>query len=344
MDNSKILEINKINAITEEVEASFEFIIEGIRILKNKKSAILNNHIELQLFASGFERLAKILLFLKHKHVKNEFPALEGKKNFFNQYDKGHGINKMIAELLKYSKTVKSMNSIPMIVEDIYFLENDNHFNEFMDILSNFSKYQRYYYIDVIAKKTYNAENNFDKLKALIYSYSDSINTSTLSYAEEDKYQLKSFIITIEKGVRAISRFFIHGLGDAGKFFCEDFTTYILLNDEDLGKCKYLEPKIDIQKNYKPWDVNSLKFFNIKLCAKSKVIHSEEYKDWKFNINKVKVYNYKNGRFCFVKIGDFIFALNGSASSRYKIPTYFASKHLKPRSHFVDLLKVTQNL
>ena len=49
-----------------------------------------------------------------------------------------------------------------------------------------------------------------------------------------------STIITIEKGVRAISRFFTHGLEDEGRKHYGNFGSFILLRDEDLGKLKYL--------------------------------------------------------------------------------------------------------
>lgn len=344
MGNAKVFEIEKINAIVEEVDASYKFIIEGIRILKTKKSAISSNHVELQLFAGGFERLLKILLFLKEKHTLKKYPELEGKTNFFKKFDNGHGIKKMVDELIEYSSTVKFMNEIPMVVEDLAFLRNDNNFNIFIEILTDFSKHQRYYYIDVIAKKEYNIENNFEKFKNLIYTYSANIDVSTMTYDEKEEYILNSFIISVEKGVRAISRFFTHGLGNEGRKFYGNFADFFFMNDEDFGKCKYLLPKLNTQKDYQPWRANSLSFFKFKISAKSKTVHSNEYKDWAFTVNKVKVYNYKNGLFCFVKIGNRVFALNGSAGSRFKIPTYFASNHLKSRKYQVELLKTAQDL
>ena len=344
MCNAKVLEIEKINAIGEEVDASYKFIIEGIRILKTKKSAILNNHVELQLFAGGFERLLKILLFLKEKHTLGKYPELERKTNFFKRFDNGHGITKMLDELIKYSSTVKLMNEIPMVVEDLEFLMNDNNFNIFIEILTDFSKHQRYYYIDVIAKKEYNIKNNFEKFKNLICTHSANIDVSTMTYDEEEDFILNSFIISVEKGVRAISRFFTHGLGNEGRKYYGNFADFFFMNDEDLGKCKYLLPKHNTQKDYQPWRENSLVFLKITTIAKSKTVNSSEYNDWAFTVNKVKVYNYKKGAFCFVKIGNRVFALNGNAGSRFKIPTYFASNYLKPRKYQVELLKIAQEL
>lgn len=344
MNKVDFSQVAKSSAIQIEVEASFKFIIEGIRILKTKKSAILNNHVELQLFAGGFERLAKILLFIKHKYINGEYPELEGKNNFFRYYDNGHGIKKMIDELVLYSKTVEFMTSIPMVKEDINFLENDYHFNKFMEILSDFSKHQRYYYIDVIAKKENKGVNTFEELSTLIYTYSDNTDVSNMTYEEEDKHQLNSFIITIEKGVRAISRFFTHGFGNEGQRYYDDFSEFILLDDKELGNNKYLNPKSDPQNDYQPWKANEFKFLKVKTNAKSKVVSSDEFEDWAFTIDKVKVYNYKNGFYCFVKIGISVFALNGSAGSAYKLPTYFASEYLKPRKYQTELLSIALKL
>lgn len=344
MNKVDFKQIEKISAIQQEVEASFKFIIEGIRILKSKKSAILNNHVELQLFAGGFERLAKILLFIKYKHLNGKYPELENKKNFFKDYDNGHGINKMFNELITFSKTVEFMTTIPMVIEDISFLENDYHFNKFIDILSDFSKKQRYYYIDIIAKKENKTPNTFEEFIELIYTYSENIDISKMSYEEEEQYQLNSFIITIEKGVRALSRFFTHGFGNEGQRFYGDFVKFILLKDENLGNNKYLTPKLDPQKDYKPWRSNEFTFLKIKVSAKSKIVSSDEFEDWAFTIDKVIVYNYKDGSYCFVKIGKSVFALNGNAESVYKIPIFFASEYLKPRNYSVDLLSIAQNL
>jgi hypothetical protein len=337
-------QVAKNSAIQQEVEASFKFIIEGIRILKTKKSAILNNHVELQLFAGGFERLAKILLFIKYKHIKGKFPELEGKKNFFRNYDNGHGIKKMLEELIVYSKTVGFMTSVPMVIEDIHFLENDKQFNKFMGILSEFSIYQRYYYIDVIAKKENKGSNAFDELSKLISTYSDNIDVSNMSYEEEDKYQLNSFIITIEKGVRAISRFFTHGFGNEGQRYYGDFSEFIFLDDKELGNNRYLAPKLDPQKEYQAWRTISFNFLKLKMNAKSKIVYSTQFKYWAFTVDEIKVYNYKNGLYFFVKIGKSVFALNGRARRAYKIPNYFASKHLMHRKYQIELLSIAQKL
>jgi hypothetical protein len=344
MKNDKILEIEKIVAIGEEIEASYNFIIEGIRSLNNQKSAILSNHVVLQLLSSGFERLAKILLLLKEKHATGNYPTTERNTNYFSKYDNGHGINKMIDDLIAYAKTVELMREIPMVVDDIEYIQNDNKFRTFLNIISDFSKHQRYYYIDSIVKKERQKSNSFSEFKALIYSYSNSINTSEINHEEEERIILNLMIITIEKGTRAISRFFTHGLGDEGKRHYGDFSKFILLRDDELGKLKYLIPKIDPQKDYKPIKKNGLRFLKIKTLSKSKTVSSANFSKWPFIVDKVEVINFKNGKFCFVRIKNEVFALNGNALRHFKIPNYIASKYLKPRHTLPELLTIAKRL
>ncbi|PCJ22479.1 MAG: hypothetical protein COA97_13385 [Flavobacteriales bacterium] len=344
MNSTETLDIEKIGAIGEEIEASFNFIKEGIRSLDNQNSAVSSNHIPLQLLASGFERLVKILLVLKEKHLTGKYPKTEGKKNYFGQFDNGHGIKKMVNNLISYSEDIELMNKIPMVIEDLDYLKNDTRFNTFLEIITDFSKFQRYYYIDTIVKKERPENNSFEKFKTLIDSYSNDIDISKLTYDEEEEFVLNSTIITIEKGVRAISRFFTHGLEDEGRKHYGDFGSFILLRDEDLGRLKYLIPKINPQKDYSPWKSHNLEYLRIKTTAKSKIVNSTEHDSWPFLVKNVEVINYKNGSYCLVKIGKEIFALNGSAVSQFKLPIYHASKQVKPREYETYLLGIAQNL
>lgn len=168
--------------------------------------------------AAGFERLLKILLLLKEKELNGDFPELELAKKQFNKYNGGHGIGKMLDELLEYSEGVEEMKNIPMIEEDIRFLKEDEKFTILIDILTEFAISQRYFYIDtIVLNKENTASNPFEKFTSFVYSFNKSIDTDNLSYEEEDKLAIKNSIICIEMGVRAISRFFYTWLRRFGK-------------------------------------------------------------------------------------------------------------------------------
>jgi len=334
----------KSYAVTQEVEASFKFIESGLLNLRSQKFAVLNNHVTLQLLAAGFERLLKILILLKEKYLNGDFPELEIAKKQFNQYNGGHGIGKMLAELIKYSEGVEEMRNIPMIEDDIRFLKEDGNFAILIEIITEFAISQRYFYIDVIVLNRENsASNPFEKFTSFVYSFNKGVDTNNLSYEEEDKLAIKNSIICIEMGVRAISRFFTHGLGDLGRQYYGDFSSFILLKEKDLGSLNYTKNRVAPHELYVPMSKYSLKFLNLKMRSKSKLIASSEYEDWPFSVDSIEVY-YTGRRYYFVEIGNKIFALTGATSRDYEIPTYFKSDKLKPKRHALFLLDEAKKL
>lgn len=342
--NSKAHEIEKVAAVNEEVEASFNLIAAGLKNLKEQTSFVSNNHVPLQLLSSGFERVVKILLLLKEKHLTGKFPELHKAKKKFENYSNGHGIEKMLDELIEYSKTVDLMQQVPMVKEDLEFIESNKSFREFLKIITDFSIQQRYYYIDTIilenSNKTFNPFNHFKKF---IYSFGDDVDLTKLTYKQEEQLVIKGAVICIEKGARAISRFFTHGIGDIGRQYYNDFSNFILLNDNDLGSLKYTEKKKLPSDSYKPISPFSLSFLFISLFSKSKTLHSKNYSDWVFTVDTIKVYS-KTPNFFFAKIGWKVFALTGATSKRYKTPTYFKSKKLKPKAYALYLLDEAKTL
>ncbi|EFK57043.1 hypothetical protein ACFU8T_07705 [Sphingobacterium spiritivorum] len=336
--------IVKSYAVTQEVEASFKFIESGILNLQAQKFAVLNNHVTLQLLAAGFERLLKILLLLKEKELNGDFPELELAKKQFNKYNGGHGIGKMLDELLEYSEGVEEMKNIPMIEEDIRFLKEDEKFTILIDILTEFAISQRYFYIDtIVLNKENTASNPFEKFTSFVYSFNKNIDTDNLSYEEEDKLAIKNSIICIEMGVRAISSFFTHGLGDLGRQYYGDFSSFILLKEKDLGSLDYTKSRVAPHELYVPMSKYSLKFLGLKMDSKSKLIVSSEYEDWPFSVGSIKVY-FTGSRYYFAEIGNKIFALTGATSRDYEIPTYFKSKKLKPKGYALFLLEEAKKL
>lgn len=341
----KVNEVLKIDAIIQEVEASYEHIVEGIRNLASNKSPILSNHVPLQNFASGFERLVKILLLIKEKHTTGSFPEKD-KGNYFSKYNNGHGIKLMIKALIEYSSKVNLMMKIPMIKNDIDYINNAPFINEFFDIISDFSYRNRYDLIDKIAHSNPLEKSNertpFERFRGLIYSLNSDLDLTSLTEKEEEEIIIKETIIRIEKAVRALVRFFTAGFGDFGKSLYGNFLTFVFMLDERLGQLKYLEPKVDLQSTYKPLKKEDILYTDIKKLGKSKVIDSDSYLDWAFKVKSVTVYNYNGNQF--TEIDSLIYALNGQASTLYKIPLYFASPQLKPRQYATFLLKEAQKL
>lgn len=336
--------ILKVVAVTEEVEASFRFIETGLLNLRSTKLAGANNHVTLQLLAAGFERLLKILLLLKHKHLNGEFPEETAAKKHFSSYRGGHGIEQLLDDLLLYADTVPDMKSVPMVADDMYYLKNDLQFKRLLNILTEFAIAQRYFYIDTIILDDFNpAINPFDLFSDFVYDFNEGADTSNLSYEQEDERAITEAIICIEKGVRAISRFFTHGLADLGRQYYGNFSSFMLLKEEDLGNLKYTQKKTAVADLYKPLQKLSSAYIWLKLAAATKVVKSNKYPDWPFSVRSIKVY-YTSPYFYLAKIGEEIFALTGATSSHYRIPTYFACSKLKPKGAAPYLLEEAKML
>src|SRR5690606_32149333 len=125
MGINKAHEAEKVLAVTEEVEALFKLITAGLKNLNEQTSFVSNNHVPLQLLSSGFERIIKILLLLKEKHLTGKYPEQQKAKDKFKNYSNGHGIEKMLDELITYSKNVDTMQRDTMVKGDLDFIENN---------------------------------------------------------------------------------------------------------------------------------------------------------------------------------------------------------------------------
>lgn len=340
----RAIQVDKAMAIMAEVEASFKFIKLGLLDLRSLNEVVSNNHVAIQLLSSGFERLIKILILLKKKHTTGSFPMLNVGKSFFRKYKGGHGIDVMLDELLIYSDSVPEMSANEMVKDDVLFLKRDKDFLVFMHLLTEFSIVQRYFYIDTVVIEKENPEiNPFKLFTNFIYGFLRGIDQSQMSYKEADTLAKKMAISCIEKGVRGISRFFTHGFGSLGRQYYADFSSFILLNDEDLGEIKYAEPSIAKSKRYVPIKKGSFKYFKLISLSKTKVLKSSDYAEWTFNIDKIKII-YAGGILYLAEIGNEVFALTTHTSNHFEIPNYFESKHLKPRAHAIFLTEEAKKL
>lgn len=231
-----------------------------------------------------------------------------------------------------------------MLIEDINLLKTDRQFQTFIQIITEFSIQQRYYYIDTLILENENTNfNPFEEFKQLIWSFEENVDIENQSYQEEEKIKLDNTIKCIEKGTRAISRFFTHGFEDLGKRYYYDFSNFLLLKDENLGKLEYTKGKPKSSDFYQPLSTISIKFLLIKISSKSKTLRSIEYEDWPFTVENVTVYSHKDNLF-FAKIGNNLFALTGRTSTKFRIPVYFDSPKLKPRKFAIYLLDEAKKL
>jgi hypothetical protein len=295
----------------------------------------------LQLLASGFERILKILLLLIQKHLNGAFPDTSRKTNFFSVYGDGHGIDQFLDALLKYSVEVKGMQENIMVAEGLLFLNSNEQFAKFILIITEFAKHGRYYYIDTIVKAKHEGINPFDMFDDFLDSF--YLESEERTFEQEDELAIIEAISCIEKGASSIARFFTHGLGELGKSFYSDFAGYLLLKDENLGKLEYANKQIQISDNYMPINSRSPRFLAIRLLSKSSSLNSKQYSNWPFTVDKVKVF-YTGGINYLVEINRQVYALTTTTGHYYQIPDYRKSDKLKPKGYAFFLMDEAKKL
>lgn len=334
----------KNESVDNEINVSYCHLTEGIRHLDRQKSSASNKHVLLQDFASGFERLIKILLLIKEKHTTGNFPQQDGKNKFFRVYRNGHGIKEMLEELLKYAKYADLTNRTPMFNESMEYLEKNPVFVEIIDLLSDFAHQNRYDNIDTISQKNPASNINHitpvDRFRRVIYTFSKGKDVSHLTEKEEERANLDQMIIHIEIGIRALCHFFTHVFKG---YNYGPFGDFIVLADKDLGQLKYLKPKTDPQVDYRPIDEQDERYQRIFKHARKKTLDAIAFPKWPFKVNRLTVLNLED-RYYLTEIDNKIFALNGKAQAHYKIPSYLASDQLKPREYALYLLEEAKKI
>jgi len=223
------------------------------------------------------------------------------------------------------------MQCIPLVKEDIDFLYSNQYFKTFIQIITDFSIKQRYYYIDLIVKDKVIEKNVFEDFKLYLQSVTDQVDFSNLTYLEEDEIRINSAIINIEKGVRGLSRFFTHGFGPNGLGFSGQFTDFILMKNNDLGKMKYLLPKPNPDLDYAPIKARSLRGIKISLISKSKIILAKDFDSWPLKTKRAKLIFNNLSNSCLIQIDGEIFGLNGRSKGKFKVPSIHSSKFISPR-------------
>ncbi|WP_426330057.1 hypothetical protein [Pedobacter sp. R-06] len=325
--DEKVVQMDKAIAVQEEIKASFQFVVIGMQNIKSLNSTVSNNHVVLQLLSSGFERLIKILILIKEKHKNGTFPRQQFGDRFFKDNGGGHGIDQMLTILLEYGNGIDAMMKNTVVVEDLEYLEKDRDFLELIRILTKFSISQRYFYIDTLIMEKRNTKMNpFEAFGDFLYSLLNESENGSLSEQEADAIVFTRAVSCIERGLRAISRFFIFGFEDLGKTYYDDFSAFILLKDEDLGKMKYVQKLIVPNEGYVPMKAPSLAYFKILALSRKAVLKPGADWDWPFMISEVAVFSVQGGYYL-VKIGEELFALSTSCSEHFKIPPYNKSKN-----------------
>lgn len=222
-----------------EVENAITLIENGLSGIEKVDNGIYENHLPLFLLTSGFERLMKCIVCLRHSHIHGKYPSF----NFIIGFN--HDLNKLISWIInecqnmQYGKSIATKN-------DMDFLMTNKKLMKINNLLSEFGKGARYYNLDVVTK----GASEYQEPGTLIQALEKEIvkDDKNLCKLMVDSKKSNEFIETLnielvkilERFARALSRLFTLGeLGDLAPTLIGYIRCFLFLKDENLGKIKY---------------------------------------------------------------------------------------------------------
>ena len=142
-DFAKALEIDKFQALQNEMPIATNLIVHGIKDLLAIGPD--NEFYFLPVFelSQGFERMFKLMLCFEYHDKHGDYPR---SKAFLTRY------NHKILELLD---TVKAECFDYLDKEDLNFLNTDIVLNEILSLLDSFAKQDRYYNLNILTADKY---------------------------------------------------------------------------------------------------------------------------------------------------------------------------------------------
>lgn len=313
------IETIKHFALLDEFETSDKLIKLGFGELQNIS---INNDFyffPFQLLSQGFERFMKAYICLGHFHKYQKLPNSKYLK------DLGHDLEKLLKEIIQNYYTDFER---PQFDLDNEFIRTDAELKELLFILSEFGKLARYHNFDLITDNTkigISTKNLWEDFENKILDDNDFEKLMGFD-SDHEVYQKISnhIIIVFEKFVSALSRQFIFKcLGQLGlQLSATTVFDFGMLYDKDFGNKDYRKQTTKYKET--PKKVHKRTMFdeiqrNVNPEHKSKKIKKSEYNgDWPFYTEEV-IIECRQNHWCIVTIDGFDYALNGSASGRYKL-------------------------
>ena len=310
--------------LIDELQTSAKLIELGFGEFQNLSLGNDFYYLPFQLLSSGFERLMKCHICLGFHEQHNKYPGSKYLKKCGGKG--GH-------DLLELRKTILSeyfsTHGIPVLVEDLDFLQQDNNLDQLVYLLSEFGKFARYYNLDIVTsaeKPSINVKQLWEDYESkLIRSNPELlIKLGNFETAEEVlDYTKRQILIKLEKFSRAISRQFTIGqLGKKALQYSGVLYDFILIKDQDLGNKNYRVRTTRYQKKeQRPHNRNVLDEIQRKTNKNYRhaIIKKSDFSgDWPFYHDEVTI-ECREKHWCIVTIDNKDYALNGSAQGRYKL-------------------------
>jgi len=313
------IETIKHFALLEELDTSDKLIKLGFGELQNIN---INNDfyfLPFQLLSQGFERFMKAYICLGHYHKYQKLPNAKYIKGI------GHDLEKLLKEIIENYFIDFERQQFDL---DDKFIKTDTDLKELLFILSEFGKLARYHNFDLItdnAKIGIDTKSLWEKFENKILDDKDFEKLMGFD-SDHEVYQKVSnhIIIVFEKFVSALSRQFIFKcLGQLGlQLSATTAFNFGMLYEKDFGKKDYRKQttkyKETPKKVHKRTILDEIQR-NVNPEYKSKKINKSEYNgEWPFYVDEV-IIECRQNHWCIVTIDGYDYALNGSASGRYKL-------------------------
>ncbi|OEK09040.1 hypothetical protein A8C32_14215 [Flavivirga aquatica] len=308
----------------DELTTSFKLIKLGFGEFQNLDSINDFYHLPFQLLSSGLERLMKCFICLGYYEIHKEYPDSKYLKKCGGR--NGHDLNELKNNILtNYFENRK----IPALKIDEKFLREDSDLKELIYLLSEFGKYARYHNLDIItsaSKPSIDVKRLWEKYETDIVLADTNLleKLSDFEYEKEVHSYVTQFIISkLEIFVRAISRQFTIGqLGEKAQQFSPVYYDFILLKDDKIGTIDYRKQTTRFkQKEKKTHKRTAIDNLNRKINPdiKFKKISKKDFHgEWPFYAEEV-IIECRQKYWCTIEIDGIDYALNGSASDRYKL-------------------------
>lgn len=308
----------KYFALLEEFETSEKLIKLGFGELQNINLDNDFYFLPFQLLSQGFERFMKAYICIGHFHQHQELPNFRYLKNL------GHDLEKLLKEIIdNYYLDFER----PQFELDNEFIQMNLDLKELLFILSEFGKLARYHNFDLITENTrigINTKKLWEDFENKLLDHKDYKKLMDFDLNHEVYQKITNHIVIIfEKFVSALSRQFVFKcLGLTGLQLSATLFDFGLLYEKDFGKKDYRSQttkyKQAPKKVHKRTMIDELKR-KVNPEYKSRKISKSDYDgDWPFYVDEV-IIECRQNHWCIVTIDGFDYALNGSASGRYKL-------------------------
>lgn len=310
--------------IFNELETAIKLIEIGFGEYQNLEIGNLFYHLPFQLISSGLERLMKCYICFGFHEKNNRYPN-------YKELRKASGSNGH--DLLELKKTILAeyfhAGQNTFLLKDLQLLSEDQSLERLIYLLSEFGKFARYYNLDVVTeneKPSIDVKSRWEEYEFNLLSNMPELREKLYqSHTEKEplSYIRREVIIKLEQFVSALcTQFTLGKLGKKAKVSSVIVSRFRSLRAEELGSRDYRMKSTRFTQQkvtpHKRTFIDELQRKNSPDYVSKKIKKSEFEGDWPFYANEV-IIECRQEHWCVITIDKVDYALNGSASGRYKL-------------------------